>query len=80
MTWRKVQGGLNSYPYKVRWTPGGKWIARCDTGTGLPAHLGTFAPEKEARAACEDHRTAGRNGWQSSDLIYEATNHGWAEK
>lgn len=72
MTWRAIQGGYNCQPYQVRWTNGGKWIARYQYGKGLPAHLGTFETAAEAKAACEGHRRGGEAEWQECA--------GWGEK
>lgn len=69
MEWRKVQGGYNAIPYRVRWVNGGRYVARVDQGMRMPTHLGTYDSAKEAMAACIGHARG-----------EEAESAGWGEK
>jgi hypothetical protein len=68
MTWRKTEGGWNNHPYQIRWLNGGRWLARCNQGQSMPENLGTYETQQEARAACEGHRKAIAEEWQSAGL------------
>jgi hypothetical protein len=66
MIWRKTDGGYNANPYQVRWLNGGKWLARLTQRAMSPESLGTYDTANEARAACEGHRKACVEAWESA--------------
>lgn len=66
MIWRRVTGGWNCNPYQVRWTSGGKWMARVSRMAALPTHIGHFATAEEAKAACQEYHDGCEAQWKDA--------------
>lgn len=57
MNWRRTREGWLCAPYTVKWTNGGKWVARRQADKhSFPEQLGIYQTADEAKQACAEYR------------------------